>query len=421
MKIESSQLKKAIPVLKTIAPRKSTFRALESLLIRRHNGVTRITANDLDRQLTYTVPGSVAPATSELGRRIQTSAWERENDTFLVPMDTIEEAAKKAIGEIEFVHTVTQHEKESDDDETEYVQHHTVAMHYECKGGVVVDREVSTLDHNDYVETLMTLSCDMRWQPFTEASKKRFVQFCEAASTDETRYVLNGVYIENGTYTSGWGDSKETHSGHDPVIVATDGRRLAYSYSDVPVLEESIIFPLTKAITNRTFQSKPWRIGYAPPVEGKGKNAEPIQKELVAVTSGDFMFVTKLLEGNYPNFRQIMLEDHEFKIIGKFDPKALLEGIRALPKIEGNALDTLVMELRPESIHVSRDEAHFEIPFFRSRSKEEIGTVRLSAKFVETPLKWGLDTFCYANHDRPARFQNDDAEYIIMPMRAPNE
>jgi DNA polymerase-3 subunit beta len=109
-----------------------------------------------------------------------------------------------------------------------------------------------------------------------------------AVSTDESRYVLNGIYISLK-------DGKMT-------LVATDGRRLALVDEEVELSENStgeFIVP-AKAVNelNRLLQA-------AGDVELKfGEN----QASFALKDDKGFsvLLITKLIEGNYPNYRQVI-------------------------------------------------------------------------------------------------------------------
>ncbi len=109
-----------------------------------------------------------------------------------------------------------------------------------------------------------------------------------AISTDETRFVLNGVFII----------LKE----HKMSLVATDGRRLALADEEIELADESegeFIVP-TKAINelNRLLQAK----GDVEVRFTENQAAFLLQDEEAAST----LLISKLVEGNYPNYRQVI-------------------------------------------------------------------------------------------------------------------
>lgn len=109
-----------------------------------------------------------------------------------------------------------------------------------------------------------------------------------AISTDETRFVLNGIFFS----------LKE----HKLTMVATDGRRLALVDEEVDIPAESLaefIVP-TKAINelNRLLQP-------AGDVEIKSADNQAAFT-LVDDKGSSILIVSKLVEGNYPNYRQVI-------------------------------------------------------------------------------------------------------------------
>ena len=104
-----------------------------------------------------------------------------------------------------------------------------------------------------------------------------------AISTDETRYVLNGILFS-------FKDSRLT-------MVATDGRRLALVDVEVefPQSEEVEIIVPTKCVNELA------RI-----VEETGELKMHVGQNQVAFDVGSTRLVSKLVEGNYPNYRQVI-------------------------------------------------------------------------------------------------------------------
>jgi len=109
-----------------------------------------------------------------------------------------------------------------------------------------------------------------------------------AISTDESRYVLNGIFFS----------LKE----HKLTMVATDGRRLALVDEEVDVSEKSqgeFIIP-AKAVNelNRLLQEKG-------DVEIRYTDNQAAF-ELKDEKGFSILIITKLIEGSYPNYRQVI-------------------------------------------------------------------------------------------------------------------
>lgn len=109
-----------------------------------------------------------------------------------------------------------------------------------------------------------------------------------AISTDEARYVLNGIFL--------------SLKDHKLTMVATDGRRLALVDEELDVPEQSqgeFIVP-AKAVNelNRLLQEK----GEVEIKYSENQAAFTLQDE----KGSSILIITKLIEGNYPNYRQVI-------------------------------------------------------------------------------------------------------------------
>jgi DNA polymerase-3 subunit beta len=109
-----------------------------------------------------------------------------------------------------------------------------------------------------------------------------------AVSTDESRYVLNGIFI--------------SLKDHKMTMVATDGRRLALVDEEVDISEKSggeFIVP-AKAVSelNRLLQEK----GDVEIKFGENQASFALKDD----KGFSVLVITKLIEGNYPNYRQVI-------------------------------------------------------------------------------------------------------------------
>jgi DNA polymerase III subunit beta len=109
-----------------------------------------------------------------------------------------------------------------------------------------------------------------------------------AISTDESRYVLNGIFVS----------LKE----HKVTLVATDGRRLALVDEDADVPERSygefIVPSKTVNELGRLLTEK----GTVDVNFSENQAAFTLKDD----KGGSILIVTKLIEGNYPNYRQVI-------------------------------------------------------------------------------------------------------------------
>jgi DNA polymerase III subunit beta len=132
-----------------------------------------------------------------------------------------------------------------------------------------------------------------------------------AVSTDESRYVLNGIYF--------------SLKDHKMTMVATDGRRLALADEEADISEKSsgeFIVP-AKAVTelDRLLQEK----GEAEIKLGENQASFALKDE----KGFSVLMITKLIEGNYPNYKQVIPTETKERI-----PLVREEFLQALRRAE---------------------------------------------------------------------------------------
>jgi DNA polymerase-3 subunit beta len=118
-----------------------------------------------------------------------------------------------------------------------------------------------------------------------------------AISTDETRYVLNGIFCA-------FKDSMMT-------MVATDGRRLAMVEQELefPQSHEVDIIIPTKAV------SEVQRL-----LDDEGELIIKISSGQIGFDLGNYFLTSKLIEGNYPNYRQVIPGESRERIALEREP-----------------------------------------------------------------------------------------------------
>jgi len=133
--------------------------------------------------------------------------------------------------------------------------------------------------------------------------KKMLAATHYAASTEESRYILNGVLLS-------FRDEKLT-------VVATDGRRMA-------LYEQALEFPDQSAgdivIPNKTINELIKTLG----IEGNIKIMAG--ESQAAFAFGNMYIVTKLVDGTFPNFRQVIPSQSEERVA--IEREMLLTSIR---------------------------------------------------------------------------------------------
>lgn len=149
-----------------------------------------------------------------------------------------------------------------------------------------------------------------------------------AISTDETRYVLNGIFTS-------FRDGKMT-------LVATDGRRLAMVDADLefPASHETDVIVPTKAV-----QELQRLLGDAGDVIVKLSDSQ------ISFTIGDSLLCSKLIEGNYPNYRQVIPGDSNERVV--IPREGLLETVRRVSLLSSDKSNSVKLVFSENRIEVT--------------------------------------------------------------------
>jgi len=171
-------------------------------------------------------------------------------------------------------------------------------------GGIHVESTHPTLDVAEFPARPTVIGTSTSVPAYTMES---LAVVAGCASTDETRYVLNGVLFtpdDGGT------------------LVATDGRRLG----SAPALVPPVPFILATAAVH---------VLAHPDFTGQGAEitvSEAADDLTVAIRSGNHLLVSKTIAGDYPNYRQVIphLVPELVTIAGDRRP-GVIAWLRALP------------------------------------------------------------------------------------------
>lgn len=149
-----------------------------------------------------------------------------------------------------------------------------------------------------------------------------------AISTDETRYVLNGVLFS-------FKDNKLT-------LVATDGRRLAMVEIELefPRSHETDIIVPTKAVTE--LQRLLGDDGDVKVSMGSGQIAFDLSKTLL---------VSKLIEGNYPNYRQVIPAETKERV--KLERETFLNSLRRVSLLASDKSNSIKLNFTKNNIDIT--------------------------------------------------------------------
>ncbi|MFY9268484.1 MAG: DNA polymerase III subunit beta [Candidatus Manganitrophaceae bacterium] len=216
-----------------------------------------------------------------------------------------------------------------------------------------------------------------------------------AAGENDTRYILNGVLIqlENGA-ESDLGKVSVATSNHSQEVkeaaprirfVATDGHRLSMAESRINRPEsgkDAADFPEADGthMQNMIVPKKAIiEIKRAIDEGAEGGSIElAIGKNQVVFRRGAFVLTSRLMEGNYPNYRQVIPVGNDKKVV--VDRAALEGGLRRVSLLAREKTNAVKFELESGRIVISSSNPEM------GEAQEEIGTA-----FVGEGLSTGFN------------------------------
>ena len=185
-----------------------------------------------------------------------------------------------------------------------------------------------------------------------------------AISTDETRYVLNGILFS-------FKDNKLT-------LVATDGRRLALVDVELEFPrshEVDLILP-TKAVTE-----------LARLVSEEGDVKMSVSENQVAFEVDGTLLVSKLIEGNYPNYRQVIPPEAKERIT--LERESFLNTVHRVSLLSSEKSNSVKLVFSKNNIDIIANtpevgEAHESLPVaYKGRDF----SVAFNPEFLMAPLR----------------------------------
>lgn len=218
-----------------------------------------------------------------------------------------------------------------------------------------------------------------------------------AASAEESRQVLNGVLLA-------FRDGRLT-------VVATDGRRLAMVDQEVEMTKEpaELIVP-TRAVNEIVLM-----------LEGQGPVTLNAMANLLAVDAGETILYSRLVDGAYPNYRQVIPGQCEERIA--LDRESFMNAVRRVALLTNDTNNAVKLSIRRNQIEISAQtpdvgEAKETVPVKYS-GKETV--VSFNPGFLTDPLKNLVADQVYLEFNdetSPGVIKTDEPFlYVIMPMR----
>lgn len=228
-------------------------------------------------------------------------------------------------------------------------------------------------------------------------------------STDENRYILNGVYFN-------FADEKLT-------LVATDGRRLALTASETEISEDnagSLILPAKTVSELERLMGKGEKVKIA-------FNDRQAAFEIGIDDASDtglvdhLYLVSKIVEGNYPNYRQVIPKETEHRV--KIERELMLECVHRAALVTSDKSNSVKLKVTKNLLEISGSSAEY------GDSHESMAIaydgpevqVAFNPQFLMEPLKALTKDevfFEFKDELSPGLFKTlDNFICVIMPLR----
>ena len=221
----------------------------------------------------------------------------------------------------------------------------------------------------------------------------------------DIRYYLNGIlFVAEGTKLS---------------LVATDGHRLAFASAELDVdvgEKQEVILPRKTVLELQRLLS-----------DAGGENQPHIEMQFAnnqaKFTFGGMEFVTKLVEGKFPDYNRVIPKNHKNNLtLGRAPLLASLQrtAIMTSDKFKGVRLNLEPGTLRVASNNAEQEEAVDELDIDYGGDTIEIGfnvtylidaLANMGQDMVKVELSDGNSSALLTIPD------NDSFKYVVMPMR----
>lgn len=219
-----------------------------------------------------------------------------------------------------------------------------------------------------------------------------------AISTDETRYVLNGILC--------------SFKNNSLTLVATDGRRLAMVDHELefPEDQETEIIVPTKAIVELQ------RL-----LADAGEVEIRVSENQISFELNGYLLTSKLIEGNYPNFRQVIPAETRHRVT--MDRETLHETVHRVALLTSDKSSSIKLVFTEDNVEIMANspdvgEARESIPV---SYKGEDMSVAFNPEFLMAPLR-NLEVdevhMDLIDEMSPGVLRiNEPFLYVLMPMR----
>jgi DNA polymerase-3 subunit beta len=228
--------------------------------------------------------------------------------------------------------------------------------------------------------------------PITQEFFPALLKVRHAASKEESRYNLNGIYF-------------------DKDVVATDGHRLSLTRDTNPLRHTLVPSEFVNAILRlRRNRNQAYRLSRS--------------ETTIFFCSEDLIIHSRLIDGEFPDYKQVIPQTHERT--ATIDRQKLYHAIKRITlmsdksnqiRFEFNGAHVLLTSANPDAGE-AREE--LETTYRSDHPDESPFSIGLAGKYILDVLEileGDQVTFLMNDPDQPLRIEEKDSTHIIMPVR----
>ena len=361
--LPAADLKQALPGLSKVVTRKSSLPVLQSVrLTHTEAGVVTLSATDLDTFVSYNLEHSQKGEPLDVLLPFeQLNKTGKGSDIVVIP-----ESKLKA------------------------------RLRYQVAGSNL-EQSVATLAPDEFPPTpkITELGCKMP-DNFGECLRQAF----ETSSTDSSRYVIQGAYL----------DIKEPKCH---TIISTNGRCLFAANTFKFDLKQSVNLSRQKFLEWSGFLTGECELAVKTEKSGSG---------WVKLTTPRWECVVKQIDGQFPNWRQVVPNDTEQWTKVMLSEAAIKQMLNLSTKLPGDDNENRTLQLRVDKdLHLegrNKDDKDYTsalIPDVKITGSPI--TTALNREYLQTALRCGLDEIRIHTELDPMLFLRPGKRMVIMPVR----
>ncbi|QIF02842.1 DNA polymerase III subunit beta [Roseimicrobium sp. ORNL1] len=361
--LPAAELKPALTGLAKVINTRSTLPVLSNIKVERtSDGWIALTSTDLDRWVTV---------------RLEHPA-EGPPSTVMLPYDQLSQVVKSC-GKGENIEVTSTED--------------TSIIRFPL-GDTLGESKVSFISPDEFPKTPKLKSESI---PLPSGLRESLLEAMECASNDQTRYVLNGTFI----------DSMDPKANY---IVATDGKHLYSANSFTLPLKDSVIIPIHKFLAWKEFN-------------GDGEWQMRVGDQHLQLSTRRWRFITKTIEGKYPDWRTPIPDPSTIKTSIALDPSKLDTLIKLIQRMpcHDDTYHTLGLEWKEGHLMLmGKDKPQDEwlrVPVPDVKGEGPDMTLYLNRIYLIKGLGFGMHVISLIDPQSPIRLHSGGKQLIVMPVR----